>query len=423
MTEPKLDSAFYAAGAEVKRPAVERTLPGLTGELADWIVRSDIRPNLAMSNVTALQSMGVIQGQLVAGPTGMSTSLYALLLGMTTVGKQHQINAFKQFLIAAKCEDRIGPGVFASVQALQDEVAGRPCFGSVMDEFGDRLIMMTSEAGSNNQQALPSEMNQLFTSGFGLYVGTRRAGDKESPRVAGPCVSLMGVSTYEQFFSALRSRFIGTGFLNRWLICPASPKAAYRTPEVKLQEMPAALTYSLEAFRGLIGSVPRSDGAVVRPQWEVGWTRDVEAAFSELCNAMDAGATVTDVELQGRVAEIALRVATIIAAGRRSRVIVLEDWEWGRDIALEGLAALKAGIAKYVKDERDLPELCEDMMARLRVEGWISKRELSREFGRNKRGRKVYDDAIKQLKDEEWIIVEERNPPGGGRPSLGYRLA
>jgi hypothetical protein len=372
-----------------------------------------------MANIAALAAISTIGGRLVAGPTGLSTSLYFLILGATTIGKQHQIDCVHCFLDKAGCGNMIGPSGFASMQGLQAEIAERPCFLSIIDEFGDFLTMATSERGSGYQQALIQELNKLFTAGFGPYRGIRSKKDEASV-VLGPCLVLMGVSTYQQFFDALKSRFTANGFLNRLLIAAASPKTADRNPEHALDAMPFQLFEALQRTRSWAsdnGKEPHVVGQSISPRRRLRWGAGTEDIYRQLSAKMDEP---PDEELKGRIAEIALRTAQDIAIGRRSEWVSYEDMVWGRDLALNSLATLQDGIKKYGKDERDYPTLCADIAARVQGAGFVSHRDLSREFGRNMRGKLFFDQAIKQLLEEGRLTHASRRPPGGGKDSHGY---
>src|SRR5207248_9255742 len=128
-------------------------------------------------------------------------------------------------------------------------------------------------------------------------------------------------------------------------------------------------------------------------------------------------------ELQQRVAEYAIRTATVIAAGEFSPRIEPVHFEWGQRIALKSLAGVREGLDKYAS-ELTFSQLCEELhTALLETPGnWLSRRDIDRRFGRRSRYKSLVPQAVSQLLDEGRIEWQERVPHGGGKKSPGYLL-
>jgi len=126
-------------------------------------------------------------------------------------------------------------------------------------------------------------------------------------------------------------------------------------------------------------------------------------------------------ELQVRVAEMAVRLATIRAVGQCAKVVNLDDMEWGRMLALESLATLRDGLERWHRPNLDFPALCRKIAEKVEKEGWVKVRDIKRSFGQNVQRKQYIKDAIEQLKEEERVEVEWRTPPNGGRSSEGLR--
>jgi hypothetical protein len=62
-------------------------VPGLVGEITEWIVSGAKRPNRVMALGVASVVVGTLIGHAVKGPTGSATHLYVIILAPTGYGK------------------------------------------------------------------------------------------------------------------------------------------------------------------------------------------------------------------------------------------------------------------------------------------------------------------------------------------------
>src|SRR5262249_20585967 len=66
-------------------------VPGLVGQIVEWIVAGARRPNRVMALGVALAVVGTLIGRRVEGPTGCATHLYIFILAPTGWGKDHPL--------------------------------------------------------------------------------------------------------------------------------------------------------------------------------------------------------------------------------------------------------------------------------------------------------------------------------------------
>ena len=102
--------ATQGDSAEKSESAVEPTaydpddltrVPGLVGQMVDWMEESARKPSRRFALGAALAVGGTILGHTVQGVEEVSTHLNIALLGPTTRGKGHIISASKKLLSSA----------------------------------------------------------------------------------------------------------------------------------------------------------------------------------------------------------------------------------------------------------------------------------------------------------------------------------
>ncbi|WP_238296822.1 bifunctional DNA primase/polymerase, partial [Methylobacterium soli] len=93
-------------------------VPGLLGDLTDWICASARRPQRGLALGAALTILGTACGRHLAGPTGSGTHLYVVGLAPTGAGKDHALSQIMAVLSAARMSQFIGPSQFISMPAV-----------------------------------------------------------------------------------------------------------------------------------------------------------------------------------------------------------------------------------------------------------------------------------------------------------------
>src|SRR5262249_27409368 len=131
---------------EVKAPATTDELepythnvPGVVGEVIEWIVATARRPNRVLAMAAAIPLVGTSIGLRVAGPTRSATHLYVIAVAPTGAGKQHPIDCISALLTAAGAQAHFGPGSFMSASALCNFISRQPLSLCCADEFGAYL--------------------------------------------------------------------------------------------------------------------------------------------------------------------------------------------------------------------------------------------------------------------------------------------
>jgi len=110
----------------------------------------------------------------------------------------------------------------------------------------------------------------------------------------------------------------------------------------------------------------------------------------------------------------------IIAAGCFSPTVDLQDIEWALKWSRVSFNAADGGFKKYMRDYYEFPKFCEQVVEAIRSQedGFMSNRDLGRQFRRNMKFGHELEKALKQLEKEDRIQScyrqKSRGPAAGG---------
>ena len=198
---------------------------GLIKELADYFYSTAIRPVPEIALAAAIA--------LVAGVCGRSYNIsgsglnhYIILLAKTGSGKEGALSGMDSLLSAVRpqlsmVDNIMGPAAFASGQALVKILNDKPCFVSVLGEFGLTLQQISDNRANPAQLLLRKVLLDLYTkSGWdrSLRASVYADTEKNTKVIRAPCVTILGESTPETFFDGLDSSHIAEGLIPRFSI-------------------------------------------------------------------------------------------------------------------------------------------------------------------------------------------------------------
>ena len=158
------------AAAKPKVPIDElarfTTVPGVVGEIVDWIVATSRRPNRVLALGAAITVVGTLIGRRAAGPTRSATHLYAVGIAPTGSGKQHLLDSVIRLMEAAKASNHIGPSKFFSLSAVLDLLSSKPLVLCPQDEIGVFLRAVTSRKATSHEAAVSQILRALWGVSF-----------------------------------------------------------------------------------------------------------------------------------------------------------------------------------------------------------------------------------------------------------------
>ena len=414
-TSAQTSASIDTASSETisRRSSLEELtyVPGLVGDIVNFIVNSARRPNRLLALGAAVTVIGALIGRRVAGPTKSATHLYVVALAPTGAGKQHPINCIANLLAGAGARDLVGPISFTSSQAIINELKERPNLLCAIDEFGGFLKRISHENAGHYEADITAILRSLWGWCWSWY-NSYAAAKTKSVAIACPALSIFGTSTPENFYEALQIEDIGNGFLNRFLILECSGRSAESDPLPSSDRIPSSLEQGLKVlFNPPMREFP-PDGSTklggVQPCVRLSWGSGADSVYRALSQNIEKEIRPQHRDLKSRVAEMAVRLATIRAAGRGSTEVDCADIEWGRDLAVASAEMLCDGVERYMANELQFSKICPEILVRIRNNGGrMARRDVLRSFQRHvKRGVDI-DAALRHLIEAEQIEVEQ----------------
>jgi Protein of unknown function (DUF3987) len=402
-------------------------VPGLTGEIVEWIVRGAKRPNRMMALGVASVVIGTLIGRVVEGPTRSATHLFLIMLAPTGYGKDWPLQCGVKLMDAIGRSDLLGPQEWASAPGFIKRLKRNPLMVCFVDELGDELNLVNNQNGNEWVSKIIGLLKKCYNA-WGTVITAEKVSE-ESEKILSPAPSIVGAATPESFFTALQPKDLESGFANRLVILPFEghqrpseqdvPSGADKPPKAlitalkKLCRQPSIGERILN--NKMDGSAPEPPSREPVP-WGEGASK-IYYAFSKKMDSFEAGGRQR-YELGMRVCENAARLATNMAVGRGSPTVDREDIEWAVKLSERSFNAAIGGVERYMHEYLEFPKFCDRILDALRTNGGeLPRREVLRQFGRKQRWGIELERALTQLKKEERISFEERSPRTGGPTS------
>jgi hypothetical protein len=212
--------------------------PGVVGDIVDFICATARCPNRVLALATAVTVVGTLIGRRAAGPTRSATHLYTVAVGPTGCGKQHLLDSAMALVMAAGAGGHLGPSEFMSMPAVLNFITRKPMSLCVQDEYGAFLRRATHKKASVFETALSKILRTLWGTSFAPMMTPEWAG-REMKMIQSPALSILGVSTADEFHAALQGESVSNGFLNRYLVFESDLRVA--DPEAVSGQVPSGV--------------------------------------------------------------------------------------------------------------------------------------------------------------------------------------
>lgn len=322
-------------------------IPGVLGQVADWINATSRKPQPLFALQAALAFGSTVIGRKYVTTNRNWSSLYFLNIGKSASGKEHAKWAIEKLLQAADLDDLIGPGRYSSESGVLSALIQQPCHCAIVDEFGK---MLDSSNASGNFMARDSVKSLIEVwgrcDGIMRPVAYSTAGLSErvveelrARYVVNPGLSMLAMTTPESFFDAVCSKGVRDGFLNRFLIGHST-----------IGRQPSRILGSVPDVPGNISDWARmarqtgSEGDLAQCKTTHDVPPDaITIPFSKAANElfrqfevwcleqMDALEDDGLAEMHGRSNEMAMRLSLIVAISCESRTIQDDHAAWAID--------------------------------------------------------------------------------------------
>jgi hypothetical protein len=397
-------------------------VPGLVGDMTEWIVRGATRPNRVIALGVSVVTCGTIMGRYVCGPTESDTALYLIMLAPTGFGKDWPFQAGDRLFDRLGKIHLVGPGEWASAPGFIKALVKGPLMVCFMDELGDEIALVNAQGQNRWVSKIIGLLKKCYAA-WGVVSTAEKVGE-EKERIVWPHVSIIGIATPESFFTALSSRDLESGFANRMLILPflGMIRAPEQIPALGAKEPPTDLLGKLKLLPQAPDSVMAQtlDGRLAELH-NIPWGAGAGEYYLAFSREMDKYQNDRRrFELSMRTCENAVRWATIVAVGRGSPTVDLPDITHAISLCRLSFEAAVGGIERYMQEYLEFPRYCDRVLDAIKTEGFISDYQLYRRYGRHQRHGYELDRVLKQLVKQGHIAHCKRSPRTGGTVSPGW---
>lgn len=439
-TEPELASG--AVGDPRDFPEEHLQVPGLVGDIANWIEATSPKPIRLFAVGSALLTVGTLIGRRVyCGMPRSGAHLYVMTIAGTGAGKERPQEAMRQILDAASAE-RLHTGAASSASSLAMRLAERPVQVQIIDEVDKVLARSGAKHANAQERELVQDYCTLWGRGMGTFIpnSTTTRGDILIHR---PCLSFFGATNFVSFYEHMKAKLLANGFLNRFLVLPRFARVRARQPRLPEEIVPDAIVAAarrLFAFqdapppgvdprRHIAPSATLHDAARPPAMLVVEMTPGAQAIYDECRQRDEKMLERADkdplYEAWVRGAEMTKRVALIVACGRyvdtdlAGVVVDVDDMRFAARLVDWSLGLFVTNLRENMA-ENDHEAWMKLVMRILRAAGrTMTRSELYRRVNGRLDSRQL-DGVMKYLTTSG--EVEELEEQTAGRPKRSYRL-
>jgi hypothetical protein len=193
-------------------------VPGLIGDIVEWIVKGAKRPNRMMALGTALVVGGTLLAQRVRGPTDSGTHVYVIIIAPTGYGKDWPLVCGTRLIEELGLDELLGPSEWASSPGIWKRLRRNPVLICFVDELGDELALVNCQGGNPFVNKVIGALKKCYNA-FSTQMTAEKVGE-ESEKIMWRSPSIIGASTAEKFYGSITPSDLESGFANRLLILP-----------------------------------------------------------------------------------------------------------------------------------------------------------------------------------------------------------
>lgn len=370
--------------------------PGLIGEMGTYIFDSAILPVHEVALASALTlAAGIVGQRYNVSATGLNQ--YIIVLAKTGMGKEGGAKGINALINACRpsvplANDFIGPGSFASGQALIRILDTKSCFVSIIGEFGLTLQQLCDPRAAPADKALKRVLLDLYgKSGPGDILSPTVYSDSEknTNMIHSPCVTIFGESTPSTFYEGLDLSHIAEGLIPRFSILEYTGK---RARENKNAFFPPSneLVFKLgEMMNTALAMAQNNMHAPVNINSEAEILLDTLSEYSRTqINSEDEDIVA---QLWNRAHLKTLKLAALVAVGVnvQAPVINKEIAQWAIDFVSKEIAGV---LNRFKKGDVGQGESKQEVVARLAIKKYLGMDKKTRR--KHKVSEKLVDESI-----------------------------
>ncbi len=412
----------------------DQPLPGVLETMVQWSMRTAPHPVRMYSVAAALGVASAVCARRYATSRQNYSTLYLLVIGKSGTGKEHVRRSANGLLRAGGAATLVGPNEWTSRSAVWSSVCSQPQSLAIVDEFGQFLNAASGGSdGAAMKNGVLTALMELFsrvddvaiTPQFStLTMSDKQRKSAERKSIERPGMSVVGLTTPNEWYDSLKGNRISSGFLNRFLVLEAQiPRGDLS--DVTDEDPPAdVLTWMQQilAPRGDLDRVGRTTEIPAPARLTI--TPDADHAFKAFKRECNARADVLEAEKLGelpmRANEQAMRLALLAALAENPAATAVSAGHatWGIAVAGYQLQQLIPAVQERLSDS-PVHALRNRFLEALRdaSDRGLTMKEITRS--------RVFRGVLKRDRDETVQWVQEAgfagwcdvpSGPAGGRP-------
>lgn len=321
--------------------------PGMLGTITDWVNATSRKPQPAFAVQTAIAFASTVLGRRFVTEHRNWPSLYLLNIAQSASGKEYAKKAVEDLLDACGLDRLIGPSSYTSASGVLSALHDQPCHVTVIDEFGKEIEMASvknNERAKGTQRALMEVWGRcdgtMRPQGYStIGLSAQDIARMKERTIRNPALTLLAMTTPESFFGSIGSAAARDGFLNRFIIVESDigPQVSQFAPRI---DVPQSIIEWAQAMHRASDSLadPSACASLVPTPIEIRFSTGATALFKSYeAECVAQAVTLREsglMEMVGRNCEIAMRLALIVACGRREGLpedISTDDMAWAID--------------------------------------------------------------------------------------------
>jgi hypothetical protein len=379
------DSEASSTSTVPSDPELERLtyVPGLLGDIIDWIVANARLPNRVLALAAALIVIGTLIGRRAMGPTGSATHLYIAMVARASGGKDWPCKAAQMLIKAAGAGAHLHPGDITAQSALHRVLTKMPLCAVVINELIRFLNRIVNPRSNGYEQSLVGNLCDLWSTRFTEY-GTTTSAQSDLVTVQSPAISLFGTATPDAFWQVLRGAQVAAGLFSRFLVFESYVRPDEQLFLIEPNSVPATLKDDLTElyqFGNNSFEMAKLNDSNIRPDPQPqDWVNaEAKGVYSQLNKWVrgEIDKNPSQEEYLGRITEQAMRLTMIRAAGiagHRGKVDAA-GMTWGGDLASILITrAMKRSQASLPQTARG--QFVENLVSYIISQGSVTRREL-----------------------------------------------
>jgi len=304
-------------------------VPGLVGEVADYMLDQNPIPNRILSLVGAIALQSVLIMRKIRSIDGITSNLFMVALAPSGGGKQAPQTCIKNILQRSDMADCYG-GKVTSDSAMAEDLVESPQKLYLWDEFGRFLRKTRSDVGGAHMNAVQDMLLEVWNENRTLWKHKSFSRRELSRKVDSPCLSFLGMTVSEHFWDSITQSHLTDGFAARLMIFDTGPRLRGR--EIVAADPPDSILDQVKWWRDFkIGG--DLDHYNPKPRI-IKTTPEAGKLFTEIDQVSWQYTSESSVSIWVRAIEKAKRLALIYATSRDCENPIVDEAAafWGCEL-------------------------------------------------------------------------------------------